>query len=477
MKKMLRIIGPVAVLSALLMVNGCSVSPGSSTVGTQVPTQGPSGKVTQGPVAGATVWASHLPVDQVATGPDELATVTTSLADGTFVLPVQPTYSYVIVSVGGTDTITGRQGTTMLAPAGCNSVSPLTTLVTFDPALAATINAMLPPGKNFTDDLSGSNSLTPAALLLINSVESTVNALNSALTNSSTTNGSTLTTAQQSADQMSTYSNIAKQLSGLTATQLQTPSSLASSLTTAVSNTLSASGATISGNTSISTIAAVVADNAVASAAQVVGVATGNAQLQSVTAANVSSSTTAVATNSDLTEATAMNTGNNLATISNAVSTGTAQSANVTVTSTSYVTTQTPIVIPPVITGYSLSANDNTHGLWTISTFTINFSEAMNAASSGNAGFANSVLNPANVFDNYGSCTPLTFNVTNNQLSMTCSAPIPPGPMTLTIKGNITDATLASSLLVDNTKTFNFTAPPSSTGATGGSGSGTGITF
>ncbi len=461
----------VALAMAAGLLSACGGGGGSSSPApTPVPTKGQTGKVIQGPVSGATVWADSLEGGAKFTiDANESASKTTTSLDGTFQLPVQPSYKHIIVSQGGTDTLTNQPASTMLAPAGAKACSPLTTLVTLDTSgtLAAKINALLPAGTSFDSDLSASNALSPAALLLLKSIETTVMALNTTIT---TVAGSgKISPAQQSNIQLLTYSKITEQLNSMTSTEIQTPSLLATGLTTAVTNSITAINTTTSSNVTISNVpavAAAVATNAVASAAQVVGAATSNAALQSVTAANVSTSTTAVTATSSVTEATALNPSAVIA-LNNSVNTiVTTQSGSVvaTQTPTNYIPPPIPVVQNPTITGMALSVLPSSSN-WSISSFTITFSDDMLASTTTGA---NSVLNPANYILAPAVCTPSTYAAKVVTFSCPATALLTSGSiLSVTVKKTVSSTTNAQ-MLVDYSKTF--TIPAATTGSTGGSG-------
>lgn len=111
---------------------GCGSS-GSTALST-VNSAGPSGKSIQGAVSGATVWADGLSSGtQFVIDSTEQDTQTSTASAGTFSLPKTPSYKYVIVSQGGTDTLTGRPATTMIGPPGAKSTSAFTSIaVRFD---------------------------------------------------------------------------------------------------------------------------------------------------------------------------------------------------------------------------------------------------------------------------------------------------------------------------------------------------------
>jgi len=451
---------------------GCWWSGGGS-LPTNVVTQGQSGKVTQGAVSGATVWADSLTSGtRFVIDTAEQPTQTTTSATGTFTFPVQPSYKYVVVSQGGTDTITGKPATTMLAPAGAKSVSALTTLVALDTTgtLAASINAILPSGTTFDSDITAANGLTPAAMVAITSIETAVTTFNQTVQDATKT-GSTLTQQQQNNINLTVYSQIATTLSGSSSGSLANTANLASNLTTA----LTTAATTIATNntnitlTSPSTIASSIATNAVATSANVVGIATSNAALQSVTPSTVVSAPVTVSTSTSVTETTVMTTSNTA--LVNSTVTTVATTAATSVTATSTPTTYTPPVIAvannPTIVGYQLAVNASGSS-WNVSTLTITFSDNMVATASGSSSYANSVLNPANYQFTQSGCSPASYSA--NVVTFSCGS-LTPGAFGITVnKATSSSGVWASStslgLSVDNVKTFTL---PTVTGSTGGS--------
>jgi len=124
-----------------VVVYGCGGGGSASTPNT---TSVQTGSVVQGPVRGATVFA-----DNVAAGTrfvqdaGEISAPTDST--GGFFLPSFPSYDFVLVSMGGTDSITGQPALLLLAPAGSANISPLTTLVALDTtkAIQAKLEALM----------------------------------------------------------------------------------------------------------------------------------------------------------------------------------------------------------------------------------------------------------------------------------------------------------------------------------------------
>src|SRR5262245_39761408 len=95
--------GTIALLLTCGCMGGGEVAPPGSSTGT-----GASGKVVQGAVSGATVFADRIVANGLGdTVLDSSESSYTTVTDSTghFTLPAVPSYSYVIVSRGGTDTL------------------------------------------------------------------------------------------------------------------------------------------------------------------------------------------------------------------------------------------------------------------------------------------------------------------------------------------------------------------------------------
>jgi hypothetical protein len=217
--------------AAVISCGGGGSGGGSSASAPAAAAAAPAGKVVLGAVNGAIVFADHLtgPEANYKMDPDEVATSTTTASDGSFTLPVTPSYSYVAVSFGGTDTLTGKPAMQMLAPQGVTVISPLTTMVAMDPGMASTITSL---GSNYTEDIS--QQVTPAALLLLQSIQAVV----STLTNSLNPGGNSLEYDQISALQRTAMAKIAAQIKGETVAQLTNAAQLTTALQTAVKNAL-----------------------------------------------------------------------------------------------------------------------------------------------------------------------------------------------------------------------------------------------
>jgi hypothetical protein len=259
-------------LSSLLMMactalmSGCGG--GSTTAGTAAP---PSGKLTQGPVKGATVFADradsgrHFVLDS-----DEIRITTDG--NGNFTLPSVPSYKYVLVSKGGTDTLTGQPAIQMLAQSGSANITILTTLMTLagDTStasnLAATLQALQPSKAPLDFDVSA--TATPAMLLLVKSVETAVQSLTAAVNaNAEASIPVNTITDQQIADiQFQVLQQIAVGFAN--ATGLGTPAGLKSALTTALASSITEINK-VSNIAIAPAAAATIADNAVTAAATV----------------------------------------------------------------------------------------------------------------------------------------------------------------------------------------------------------------
>lgn len=245
------------ILSVSTLMYGCgSGSSGSTT--------GPSGKLTQGPVLGASVFADNVSAgSRFNLDSGEIAT-TSSMTTGDFVLPSEPTYNYILVSKGGTDKLTGQAAIQMVAPAGSANITPITTLVALDTTgdVKAKLEALMPAGTSFDADIS--TTASPAILLLAKSIESTVYAMTQAAVTSA--GSATISSVQLASMQAQTMQAIAVELAkpAVTSATLQAPATLTTSLQAAVT---SATVSINASNTNIdipaataSTIAATVVD-------------------------------------------------------------------------------------------------------------------------------------------------------------------------------------------------------------------------
>jgi hypothetical protein len=217
-------------------------------------------------------------------------------------------------------------------------------------------------------------------------------------------------------------------------------------------------------------IAKTIADSSVATAANVVGNATGDTNLKNVKVSTVETLPgVTVSTTGTVTES-AVITGANLTLVVNTITnTANTASASITVTSTPSGYTPPPITIAnnPTVTAYSLIITGNGNA-YSVKTFTIAFSDDMVATQSGGTNYAHSVLNPSNYTFSQSGCSPTSY--ASNTVTFTCSD-LKPGTFSVTIPhATATGGVWANGnpplgLLVDNTKTFTL---PFITGSSGG---------
>jgi hypothetical protein len=233
----IRIIAKMSVLLVMALLSGCG-SPGQTTISQSGSSSEPiKGAVIGGAVQGALVFADHL---YVASGKanrkldaDEPAAVTD--ANGNFTIPSTPSYAYLLVTQGGTDSITFQPTMQMVAMAGAKNVSPLTTMVAYDdsnssPTVQATIETLgIPYDENIY------NNVTPAAALLVQSTQSIVVALTRVLN----PGGNSLPVAQLNLIQLIILHNIGINIRAKSVADLTTPATLTTTLTTAIGVALS----------------------------------------------------------------------------------------------------------------------------------------------------------------------------------------------------------------------------------------------
>ena len=217
-----KLVSGMCVLGLAAAITGC----GSNN-------SGPSGRLVQGPVLDATVFA-----DNVAGGvrfvqdANEVFTITTSTT-GDFLLPSTPGYNYILVSKGGTDKLTGQPAIQMIAPAGSANITPLTTLVALDTTgtVKAKLQALMPAGASYDADISVTAS--PAVLLLAKSVETMVQSLTNAVV--AAAGSATISANQMAAIQAQTIQAISVELAkpAVTAATMSAPATLSTSLQSA----------------------------------------------------------------------------------------------------------------------------------------------------------------------------------------------------------------------------------------------------
>lgn len=135
----------------ITLITGCGDSTTSGGVTPDPIPAAPSGKVAQNYISGATVWADRIEKDGIGDFQilgEELFTQANSGNQGDFILPATPSYDYVLASKGGNDVLLGITAFPMLAPKGAANITPITTLVVFEPSLKSILGG---PGVYDTD--------------------------------------------------------------------------------------------------------------------------------------------------------------------------------------------------------------------------------------------------------------------------------------------------------------------------------------
>jgi len=233
---------------------------------------GPSGRLVQGPVLGAAVFADGVSGGvRFAQDGSEVFTTTNSVT-GDFVLPSPPGYNYILVSKGGTDKLTGQPAIQMLAPAGSANITPLTTLVALDitNTVKAKLQALMPAGASYDADISITAS--PAVLLLAKSIETMVQSLTNAVVAKA---GSAAISANQLAViQAQTLLAIAVEFAkpAVTAITLSAPATLSTSLQSAATTAVTSINTANSNITIPSATATTIASSSVTATASALGI-------------------------------------------------------------------------------------------------------------------------------------------------------------------------------------------------------------
>ena len=433
-------------------------SPDTSTVSAGV-TTGQSGRIVQGPVVGASVFADSLVAGSGTRFVADAGEVSaTTDANGNFTLPSQPTYSHVIVSKGGTDKLTNQPAIQMLAPAGSTNVSPLTTLVALDTTglVKAKIESLLPAGAKFDTDISISTS--QAALLLSQSVETTVRTMTQAITKDS---GSTVSAAQLASLQTQIMKDVSAEIAkpATTTAILSTPSSLSS---TVISAAVTASATAINNDNASYSNIDISASAATAAAATVVTAVTTTAT-QICGSANLNTqanTTTKIAEPSVMTPAAVASITAAVTTAANTISADTGLTA--TVTPTTFTPPVVAVVVTPMMASVS-PAKDAVIVGGTTATISASFTEAMlnsatDAASAANSANWKITAGGANI-----AISAIAYDATTKTFSATTATALPNGA---TINVTITRAVKsAAGVALINDISWNF-----KTAATGTSG-------
>ncbi|MFM1854997.1 MAG: putative Ig domain [Pseudomonadota bacterium] len=263
------------VAAAAAMVVGCGDDPVPVVVL-------PAGAVVQGPVEGAIVFADQVNAGTVGVLDDaEKPYSATTGADGTFQISSVPPYAYELVSVGGVDKITNRPAITMRAEGGAggsavttNVLTPLTTLVAVTPpaqreAMKQTIAALGVDYKAKIDE-----GITPAAAALVKAVTTTasqvVAVLNSAAGGSEAVQK--IPTTAVKAVQTELLTQLASNLAGKTAADLDSPAKVAAVTETATTTAVTrlVSGEAPAGGLTVAATAATIATQVATSVSDVV---------------------------------------------------------------------------------------------------------------------------------------------------------------------------------------------------------------
>lgn len=222
----------------------CSLALVGSLSGCGTNGAGPSGRLVQGPVLDATVFADNVAGGvRFAQDANEVFTVTNPIT-GDFILPSTPGYNYILVSKGGTDKLTGQPAIQMLAPAGSANVTPLTTLVALDTTgtVKAKLQALMPAGASYDADISVTAS--PAVLLVAKSIETMVQSMTNAVI--AKAGSATISANQLAAIQAQTIQAISVEFAkpAVTAASMAAPATLSTSLQSAATTAVTSINAT-----------------------------------------------------------------------------------------------------------------------------------------------------------------------------------------------------------------------------------------
>ena len=275
----------LCVIAAAAALNGCGNDAGTVVTG-------PSGRLTQGPVLGATVFADNVSAGVRFTQDSNEVTTTTDVNTGDFTLPTVPGYNYILVSKGGHDKLTGLAAMQMIAPAGSKNITPLTTLVALDTTgtVKAKLEALMPVGFTYDSDIS--TTASPAVLLVAKSVESLVQSMTAAIVKSGS---GTVSDLQLATIQAQVMQSITQGIAApaVTATTLSAPATLTDTLVAAAKSAAASiqnSNLTVPAGT-----AATIASNSVSATATALNVVT-SASTTGVTGGEAAAITPSAAT-------------------------------------------------------------------------------------------------------------------------------------------------------------------------------------
>jgi len=325
------------VIAAAAALSGCGNDAGTAV-------NGQSGRLVQGPVLGAAVFADNVSGGVRFTADANEVSTVTDLSTGDFTLPTVPGYNYILVSKGGVDKLTNLPAIQMLAPAGAANITPLTTLVALDVngALKAKLQALMP---GFSYDADISTTASQAVLLVSKSVETMVQIMSASVT--SAPGAPAISAAQLTIIQAQTMQAIAGQLATASTATLSTPSLLTAALKTAATTAASNIHTANSNITIPSATANTIAASSVTASATAVGITGTNA---ATTAAIAGGETTALAT-----------TGAALATATTTATTAAAATVTATATPVNFVPANITVVTP-ITVGPTGATGGNTGG-------------------------------------------------------------------------------------------------------------------
>lgn len=232
----------------------------------------PSGRLVQGPVVNATVFADNVGGGaRFVLDAGEVNTATDSVT-GDFVLPATPGYNYILVSKGGTDRLTGQAAMQMIAPAGASNITPLTTLVALDTSgtVKAKLQALMPTGASYDADIS--TTASQAVLLVAKSVETMVQTMTQAMVTKA--GAGAITDRQMAVLQAQTMQAIAVQFANPAVDQatLTTPATLSTALQSAATAAATSIGSSNANIVMPGATAATIASSSVTATAGALGI-------------------------------------------------------------------------------------------------------------------------------------------------------------------------------------------------------------
>lgn len=449
MKKFMKMFGLAGLLAGMMMVAGCGGDDAAAPAAS-----GPAGSVLQGAVSGATVVAKKAGSNDFSKAETGELTAKTG-TDGKFKFQTVPTYAYTLVTLpDGTDILTGKKNVQLIAKAGSQYVTPLTTLVALNPAAEANLLALAGGTATSIGDVNISNT-TPAALVLAKSIETAVAAMSETISKSAGT--ATITSQQLANVQSLTLQAIATQVAASTVANLSMPNTLTTAMNTAITTaipTITNANTNITVTpANITAIATTVANNSVGSAVMAISAPAGVttiAQAVAVSTPASSSAASVIAESSKITTATSAA----IATAATTAVTAASAVTTVVVTPPNYnppvvKTALAPAVISAVLT---IPASGN-------ATIAVKFNHAINDNGSGSVKIGTTTVAGSSVV----SGDTITFTAT--------SKPAADATLTVAISGytsKLTTAEEATNISAAMSATsFDIVVPTVATGSTG----------